>query len=59
VVLTITAADVSALGQFFSLTTTTNGTSLTGKYSFLSQLQLPPRRPCRFGDVGTASITLP
>jgi hypothetical protein len=59
VVLTITAADGSALGQFFSLTTTTNGTSLTGKYSFLSQLQLPPGTPCRSGDAGTLSITLP
>jgi hypothetical protein len=59
VVIAITGTGDSALGQFFSLTTTTNGTSLTGKYSFLSQLQLPPGTPCRSGDAGNVSITLP
>ena len=59
VVLTITAADGSALGQFFNVTASADGTSLAGKYSFSNQLQLPPGAPCRFGDVGTASITLP
>jgi hypothetical protein len=58
VVLGIVGSNGTSLGQL-SLTSSNAATSLTGTYRFATQPQLPRGAPCKPGDLGTVSITLP